>query len=265
VRIRGNETTKRYILPVNSEAPKSKEEFPNPMESVPPEDSTNASAVQLGAPSLEYGSKCIRNALYLLSRTANLNPSDDDLNLRQALLVNGAYLALATSNPAVALSYAREILSMKKINEPFRSHSLFFFSFFFFLTKIESRLFANIYAGEALCLIGKPGEAIQHFSPNALGLTDVASSVLPSSPFTSLSSEPVLNTKHILYLNLAIAFILKVFFFFSSSVALRAKTRKQTILFFCNRMIWFKLSNLCPKHSLVAILQQQLSYKFTWN
>jgi hypothetical protein len=103
--------------------------------------------LQFGTISLEYGAKAVRNALFLQSRESNASsgptvvppvnnthgatpsgpntspvvaPPEEDTTLRQAILAAAAYIALASSNAVVALSYSKELLNVKKCTELYR-------------------------------------------------------------------------------------------------------------------------------------------------
>jgi len=173
-----------------------------------------------GTLSMEYASKCVKNALFLVSQkqpptpTSNsaankqspsvVDTEEEDLVLKQAILASGAYIALSISNPVLALWYARELLGLDKHSENYR-------------------LLANLYAAEALCLLNHPEEASLHLSPVALGLVEGQGSSLNISNTTPIPNvtmqahpysyllrmEPTLNAMHVLFVNLAVVHILK--------------------------------------------------------
>jgi CCR4-NOT transcription complex subunit 10 len=133
-------------------------------------------------PSVESGIRCAQTVLNLLNKP-NQN---EDISLRQSALANLAYLSLAIGDPVVALNAARDLLSI-----PAESHF---------------KLLGNIYAAEALCWLNKPDEAAQHLSPSILN--QVGSESLSSSPY-QLQSDPVLNPRFTILINLAVVNILR--------------------------------------------------------
>eukprot|EP01114_Cavostelium_apophysatum_P024407 TRINITY_DN9544_c0_g1_i1.p1 TRINITY_DN9544_c0_g1~~TRINITY_DN9544_c0_g1_i1.p1 ORF type:complete len:693 (+),score=200.67 TRINITY_DN9544_c0_g1_i1:213-2291(+) len=202
----GSGETKRVVLPAAGpyRGLKLREE---PDSSEEPVDYTNAPAytaaqqisgqkpaaapAQFGSISLEFGAKCTRNALFLLSRSLATNATEEDQAMRLTALADAAYIALAGNNPVVALFYARELVQSAKVTEAHRH-------------------LGNLYAAEALCMLGKPNEAAQHLNPANLGSGEVAAGA-QSSPYTSLMPDAAaaLNPRYTLYTNLAVVFILK--------------------------------------------------------
>jgi hypothetical protein len=66
----------------------------------------NSNAGLYSAISLEIGSRCVRNVIALLNSNLSsdlVSGAANQLSLRIAANVNGAYIALASDNPAVAL------------------------------------------------------------------------------------------------------------------------------------------------------------------
>jgi len=92
---------------------------------------------------------------------------------------------LAMNNPIQALSYIKELL-IKKCSDNYK-------------------YLGNIYAAEALCMLGRPIEAAQHLSPTTLGLTN-DSQTINISPY---SIENIGNVRYALCVNLAVVHILK--------------------------------------------------------
>jgi len=152
----------------------------------------------VGSLSLEFGSKCIRNALFL-SKNNNVKPSNNTSNntttssnsslsssstqddlFRQSILINGCYIALASDNPVLALSYAQDVLEMKKVSD-------------------SNRNFADIYAAEAYCMLSKPALAAEHLLPSKFAETVTLPSSYPQS-----SDEPCTNVRYLLAVNLGI-------------------------------------------------------------
>lgn len=56
-----------------------------------------------GSASLEYGSRCVRNVLILVSAHDFHGSADEQNALRQSALANGSFIALCCDNPVVAL------------------------------------------------------------------------------------------------------------------------------------------------------------------
>ena len=69
--------------------------------------------------SLEYGAKCCRNALFLLSKNL-VYQSDEESQIRLCALANAAYIGLAANNPMVALANARELINTKRSTDNFK-------------------------------------------------------------------------------------------------------------------------------------------------
>jgi CCR4-NOT transcription complex subunit 10 len=118
-------------------------------------------------------------------------PIKTSVELRHATLINLAYISLAMDDPAVALAAAKEVLDSPRQSEVLR-------------------FLANVYCAEALCVLGKPSQAIQFLSPAALADAQVAAGPLCASPYSSDSANP--NPSNVmrsaLYVNLAVAHIL---------------------------------------------------------
>jgi len=139
---------------------------------------------------LEYGSRCIRNVLILVSANDFSGTVMEALNLRQFSLANGAFIALSSDNPAVSLSYAKDLLLMDSIEE-----NLWYLG--------------CLYAAESLAMLNRPLEAVEYLHPNKIGEKSL-SDVFPIDSFSSSSTSSVpLSAKHVLYVNLAVAYILK--------------------------------------------------------
>jgi len=211
-KVAGNEQVKRILLPVN-DATVNK--------GLPVEDQEvidDQLGVQYGSLSLEYGCKAIRNALFLLSRennsvpvptptttlpnssnnnvnnstnssTSSISVNEEELLLKQAILVAASFLALSCNNPVVALSYAKELLSIKKCSDQYK-------------------YLAHIYAAESYCMLNRPADAAQHLNPNTLGLTEPSGNlVIFSSPYPQ--PESGLTVRYSMYVNLAVVNILR--------------------------------------------------------
>jgi len=177
--------SRRIILPT-TKGPKLKEdatEISNTDDSNLPPGSIQSATI-----SLEFGAKSARNALFLLSRNSS-TLSEEELQMSTYALVDLAYISLATYNPVVALSTAKELLAMKNCTE-------------------AQKFLGNVYAAEALCMLGRANEAADHLNPSTLGITESTAN-LPSSPYSPFSPDPSLNMRYSLLVNLAIVHIMK--------------------------------------------------------
>eukprot|EP01090_Pellita_catalonica_P001673 TRINITY_DN11434_c0_g1_i1.p1 TRINITY_DN11434_c0_g1~~TRINITY_DN11434_c0_g1_i1.p1 ORF type:complete len:378 (-),score=53.33 TRINITY_DN11434_c0_g1_i1:13-1146(-) len=143
---------------------------------------------------IEYGLTCVRNALFLLSASQSAEYLDvqslgshsgsaESPSLRQACLVILSYLSLLSEDPVVALSAANELLA--------HVH----------LCSEHQRFLAHIYAAEALCMLNRPAEAVQHLPAPSSGSSGPAA----TKSNQNFSSE----AKSTLYINLAAAYILQ--------------------------------------------------------
>lgn len=91
-------------------------------------------------PTLEFAALCLRNVLQLL-------PEEADDALRNSALALAAYVALCLGDPLVALKHAESLLAQPKV------------------AGVHSFL-AHQYAAEALLLLDRVGDAIDHLNPD---------------------------------------------------------------------------------------------------
>lgn len=66
-----------------------------------------------------------------------------------------------------------------------------------------------MYATEALCMLGRPQDALAYLNPATLGITDNSQINIPSSPYSTQTQEPVLNAKYTLFVNMAVVHVLR--------------------------------------------------------
>lgn len=227
-------SSSRILLPVGGDLNKGLP-IEDPEASAASEESEESSSsnIRMGVMSLEFAAKCLRNCLYLLQSntvsesesstdSANINNNNhinhnddkeegehrtsDKYELLQAGLVNLAFVSLAMNNPVVALKAAEELLEIKNdVIDIFK-------------------YLGHIYAAEALLILNKPTQAIQHLNPQMLDeifpppptSTPTPASAytlvgVHPSPYSSLtSSQPVPNVaRSMLCTNLAAAHILR--------------------------------------------------------
>nr|CAH7758857.1 unnamed protein product [Callosobruchus chinensis] len=144
--------------------------------------STESQSYAVPVPSLEFASLCLRNALLLVPPSSGSASPPDPLflipgvtppapppapsaspsnpldsrevaQLRNAILVAGAYVTLCLGDYVITLEHAREVLSGEAVSD-------------------VHRLLAHLYAAEALVLMDRITEAIEHLNPeNIRGLS----------------------------------------------------------------------------------------------
>jgi len=250
-KIGGNGSTRRILLPTSGGPHKGLQLEDNEADTTntteESDDTSNnttaPTSVHVGTMSLAYAAKCLRNSLALLARPLPISnnvashsttpsppsspnrsnaqppvenedkPTVGETELKQASLVNLAFVSLAINDPVVALDSSLELLALKPIN-------------------IEVyKYLAHVYAAEALCMLNCPSQALQHLSPTILdeifpqAATATTATAIPQassptlspltgihpSPYSSLtSSQPFPNiARSMLYTNLACVHILK--------------------------------------------------------
>lgn len=85
--------------------------------------SCEAVSAAIPMPSLEFGSLCIRNAVFLFqNNTIDYSPSHTQVNMYKDHLFGciqsaGSYIALCLGDPVVALKYSQDLLKSDKINK----------------------------------------------------------------------------------------------------------------------------------------------------
>lgn len=141
--------------------------------------SHDGSSAAMPTPSLDFANICLRNALYLLPTTENAfvlslpcPPLHGEAiqSLKASILANSSYVSLRQGDPMSALCYSKQLLELPNLS-------------------VTLMLLGHMYSAEALVLMDKTSEALQHLSPDLMSNSEEQ---LSKAEFDEGSSHSVL-------------------------------------------------------------------------